>query len=182
MLWTLVRKELLTNLLTLRLVVALAFTVALCLLTTLMGSLEFSVSVDAYEQALVDRHEAMSGTTIYPNLEPNILVPPQPLQILSRGVGEGSGRRFDVEIDEYREGEGDRIGSSEDDDLMQTLVRIDFTTVVAVLLSFLAVVIGFDCICGEREQGTLRLLLANPVSRVSIVAAKLIGDGIGVLS
>ena len=38
MLWTLIRKELLSNLLTLRLSVALIFTVVLSVLTTLIGS------------------------------------------------------------------------------------------------------------------------------------------------
>ncbi|HJP32500.1 MAG TPA: ABC transporter permease subunit [Candidatus Latescibacteria bacterium] len=179
MIWTLVRKELLTNLLTnlltLRLIVALAFTVVLCLLTTLMGSLEFSVSVDAYQQALDERLEALNEATIYPRVEPHVLVPPQPVQILARGLAGGNGRRFEVFVDEYQEGSGESVGSGEYDDLMQTLVRIDFSTVVAILLSFLAVVIGFDCISGEREQGTLRLLLSNPVPRAHIIAAKLVG-------
>lgn len=175
MVWTLVRKELLTNLLTLRLMVSLAFTVVLCLLTTFMGSLEYSVSVDAYAQALDERQEQMSQVTIYPDLQPHVLVPPQPVQILARGLAGGNGRRFGVFLDSYQAGSGESIGSGELDDLMQTLVRIDFTTVVAILLSFLAVVMGFDCISGEREQGTLRLLLSNPVPRAHIIIAKLLG-------
>jgi ABC-2 type transport system permease protein len=70
------------------------------------------------------------------------------------------------------------IGSASYDDLMLILVRTDFTTVIALVLSFLAVVLGFDAICGEREQGTLKLVLSNPVSRGQLVAAKLLGGGI----
>ena len=62
-----------------------------------------------------------------------------------------------------------------DTDLMQSLVRLDFTTVVAILLSFLAIVLGYDAICGERERGTLQLLLANSVPRSTVVLGKLIG-------
>ncbi len=43
MLATLIKKELLSHLRTLRLIVALVFTVVLCALTTLMGSSDFSV-------------------------------------------------------------------------------------------------------------------------------------------
>ena len=58
---------------------------------------------------------------------------------------------------------------------MKALVQIDFTTVVTLLLSFLAVVLGFDGICGERERGTLKPMLANPVTRTQVVLAKLLG-------
>jgi len=62
-----------------------------------------------------------------------------------------------------------------DSDLIKVLVPIDFTLVIAFLLSFLAMVLGFDSICGERENGTLKLLLANSVPRSHIVVAKLLG-------
>jgi hypothetical protein len=41
------------------------------------------------------------------------------------------------------------------------------------------VVLGFDGICGERESGTLKQVLINPVPRAHIVLAKLLG---GILS
>ena len=178
MIWTLVRKELLTNLRTLRLVVALVFSVLLCALTTLMGGLDFSTNTDTYRQVVSEYGENLRETTVYGRLEPSVIVPPQPLHILSRGTWEARGVRFDVKVHEYTMGT-EAVGERFADDLMQILVRADFTTVVALLLTFLAVVLGFDGICGERERGTLRLLLANSVSRGQLALAKLIG---GVLS
>ena len=70
------------------------------------------------------------------------------------------------------------IGSGSYDDLMLILVCTDLTTVVALVLSFLAVVLGFDAICGEREQGTLKLLLSHAVPRAHVLAAKLIGGAL----
>ena len=58
MIWTLVRKELLTNLLAFRLSVALVFTVVLSVLATFIGSLDFSRNMDAYRQELQEIHEA----------------------------------------------------------------------------------------------------------------------------
>ena len=48
MIWTLVRKELLNNLLTLRLVVALSLAVILSVLTAVVGSLDFTKATDMY--------------------------------------------------------------------------------------------------------------------------------------
>lgn len=178
MIWTLVRKELLTNLRTLRLVVALVFSVLLCTLTTLMGSLDFTTNTDTYHKVVSEYEENLRETTVFGRLEPSVIVPPQPLHVLSRGTWEAKGLRFNVRVHEYTMGT-EPVGERFADDLMQVLVRADFTAVVALLLTFLAVVLGFDGICGERERGTLRLLLANSVSRGHLAVAKLIG---GVLS
>ena len=62
-----------------------------------------------------------------------------------------------------------------DSDLLMALPRIDFAAVVAVIFSLMAVLLGHDGLCGERERGTLRLLLANPVEGRQVVRAKLAG-------
>ena len=52
---------------------------------------------------------------------------------------------------------------------------LDWSLIVGVVLSFAAIVLTFDAFAGEREDGTLRLLLANPVPRWQLVAAKFTG-------
>lgn len=53
---------------------------------------------------------------------------------------------------------------------------IDFNYLVRVILSFLAMIIGFDSFCGERQNGTMKLILSNPVPRGIILWGKLIGN------
>ncbi len=48
-------------------------------------------------------------------------------------------------------------------------------TFVTVVMSLLAIVFSFDAICGEREQGTLKLMLANAVPRGTLLAGKWLG-------
>ena len=174
----LIRKELLAHLRTLRLVVALVFTVVLCLFTTIMGSLDYSLNMRAYEKAVDELHQGMDEARVFEALQPDMYVPPQPVQILCRGIVQGAGQRFRLFLRDYFLGV-DQVGASSADDLMNTLVQVDFVSVVSLVLSFLAIALGFDAICGEREQGTLRLLLSHSVSRGQVVVAKLLG---GVLS
>lgn len=49
---------------------------------------------------------------------------------------------------------------------------MDLAWSVAIIFSLFAIVIGFDAFNGEKERGTLRLLLANRVSRFQVAAAK----------
>ena len=49
---------------------------------------------------------------------------------------------------------------------------MDLAWTVAMIFSLFAVVVGFDAFNGEKEKGTLRLILANRVSRLQVAAAK----------
>jgi hypothetical protein len=49
---------------------------------------------------------------------------------------------------------------------------MDLALIVAVVMSLLGIVLGFDAVNGEREEGTLRLVLANRVRRADIIVAK----------
>jgi len=51
----------------------------------------------------------------------------------------------------------------------------DFIYVVNVVLSLLAVLFMFDSVCGEKESGTLRLVLSNAVPRHTVLLGKWIG-------
>lgn len=49
---------------------------------------------------------------------------------------------------------------------------LDWTLIGSLVLSFLCVVMAYDTVSGEAENGVLRLVLANPLSRGRYLAAK----------
>jgi ABC-type transport system involved in multi-copper enzyme maturation permease subunit len=53
--------------------------------------------------------------------------------------------------------------------------KIDLSFVIGVLMTLLTVLFAHDTIAGDREQGTLKLILASPVRRGTVLAAKLTG-------
>jgi len=59
--------------------------------------------------------------------------------------------------------------------LLGLLSTPDFVYVVNVVLSLLAILFMFDAVCGEKEAGTLRLALSNSVPRHSILLGKWLG-------
>lgn len=176
MIWTVARKELLTNLLTLRLSVTCVFAVGLIALTCLIGSLDFSQRAADYQQRVRQVGDDLESATVFLQVNPNIVARPDPLSIFSRGVDKNAGQHIWIGIDWVGASLG-RLGGS-DNFLMKSFVEIDFVSVVQLLLSFVAVVLGFDAVCGERQSGTLRQLLANPVPRGAVIWAKLLGGAV----
>jgi ABC-type transport system involved in multi-copper enzyme maturation permease subunit len=52
---------------------------------------------------------------------------------------------------------------------------IDWVFIVSMILSFLALVFTYDSISGEREDGTLRQMLANTIPRYEVLLGKYLG-------
>jgi ABC-type transport system involved in multi-copper enzyme maturation permease subunit len=55
---------------------------------------------------------------------------------------------------------------------MDRFESLDWTLIVRLVLSFLCIVLAYDAIAGESERGTLRLVLAYPISRLRVLLAK----------
>ena len=167
------RKELLANLLTMRLTVALVCVVAVSALSVFIGSVDYSLRIDAHYADVSEYEAQLDAATTWSQIEPAIILLPQPLSILCTGAEKSHGNRFNINMWNKAGGGGWGYGIV-DSGLMKTLVQIDFATVVAIVLSFLAIALGYDAISGERESGTLRQVLVNPIPRGVLLAGKLL--------
>lgn len=58
---------------------------------------------------------------------------------------------------------------------LQRFAELDWSFIIGVVMSFVAVLFTFDAICGERERGTLRLVLSNPIPRDILLLGKYLG-------
>jgi len=52
---------------------------------------------------------------------------------------------------------------------------IDWVFIISMILSFLALVFTYDSVSGERENGTLRLMLSNTIPRHKLLLGKYLG-------
>ncbi len=59
--------------------------------------------------------------------------------------------------------------------LLRKFEDVDWFFVVSVIMSFAAIVLSYDGISGEREKGTLRLSMSNPVPRNTMILGKYLG-------
>jgi ABC-type transport system involved in multi-copper enzyme maturation permease subunit len=59
--------------------------------------------------------------------------------------------------------------------MISTFTALDWSFIIGVVMSFVAILFSFDAISGERERGTLKLMLSNSVSRGTVILGKLLG-------
>ncbi|MCK5147463.1 ABC transporter permease subunit [bacterium] len=63
-----------------------------------------------------------------------------------------------------------------DTDPLPTLFPpLDLIFIITIILSLMALLLSHDGVCGEREKGTLKLILSNNVSRGTVLLSKWIG-------
>ncbi|HYA48492.1 MAG TPA: ABC transporter permease subunit, partial [Burkholderiales bacterium] len=63
----------------------------------------------------------------------------------------------------------------DDDPLPVMFPLIDLVFIVTILVSLIALILSYDAVCGEKEDGTLKLMLSNGLARSKVVLAKFAG-------
>ena len=186
MLWLIVRREVVSNVLTSRFIIGLL----VCLLATGVAVL---VQVDDYEKRLTAYHTAVRESQgdartwdIYANINPKAHRKPNPLSIFHVGMETFGGNMVSVEPagpiwSGPHEGFFSPIQKrGADNPFLSIFLSVDVTFIFKIVLSALAILFAYNAISGEREDGTLRLVLSNAVPRDTIVLGKYLG-GMGSL-
>jgi len=59
--------------------------------------------------------------------------------------------------------------------LLHRIVDMDWVFIVSLILSFVALLLAYDSVCGEKEDGTLRMILASSTPRYAVLLGKYVG-------
>jgi ABC-type transport system involved in multi-copper enzyme maturation permease subunit len=160
---TLVLKEMRGHLLSFRFLASFAILFVLVVVTAVVLTGDYVRKVDEYSarQAAIDRYLRSYAhfNRIGGVLEPS--QPPVPFQALIRGL------TAEVNMEAF-----------DDDPLPVMFPLIDLTFIVTILMSLVALILTYDAVSGEKEDGTLKLMLANGLARSKIVLAKVAGAGL----
>ena len=71
--------------------------------------------------------------------------------------------------------------TSRKNDSLPNFTELDWTFIIGLIMSFMAILFTYDAISGERETGTLSLLMSNSVSRATVLLGKFIGAFLTIL-
>ena len=175
MLITLIQKEIMHHILSVRFV-------ALLLMCALLIPLTFSISYRKYTQNLTDYQESVNRSRSEAKVNPpnaqdpdvevsKLFLKPTPLSVFANGLEEVLPTYLGMTRNGIRTGSTALAQAP----LAYVLGNLDFLFIVGTVFSLLALLFTFDAVAGEREAGTLRINLSNPVPRDVFLWSKLIG-------
>ena len=181
MLLTLIRRELLDNLMTFRFAAAVVIMLLLVVANTVVlikdyeGRLtDYNTAVKTHRQELLLENKTYSDGML--SFWGTIIVdrPPNPLSIFNTGLDKRLGNEIRVSHI-FTPTIWDANKHTADNSYFNIFTSIDIVLIFQGILSLLALTFAYDAIAGEYEHGTLRLVLSHPVGRGYILVAKYIG-------
>ena len=175
MLMTLIEKEIRHHILSARFIVLL-------LMCILLIPLTLSISYLKYSKRLIDYQESIKLASTEAKEDPpdvqnpdvevsKLFLKPTPISVFANGLEEALPTYLGMTRNGIRQGSTGLTEAS----LSYALGNFDFLFVVSTVFSLLALLFTFDAVVGEREAGTLRVTLANPLPRDLFLWSKLIG-------
>jgi ABC-type transport system involved in multi-copper enzyme maturation permease subunit len=166
-------KEWLINILTPRFITGFVLCLLLIPFSIIISINDYKSKMHVYgiEKARADEGNKAKA---YSDYRPVIVKKPASLSIFSRGISYNVGNRVKVTFGDkpmLTEGKAE----SRDNPFLNRFFTFDFVSVLVIIMSLMAFLFTYDICTGERESGTLKMMLANPVSRSVILMGKLLG-------
>jgi len=198
MLFTIIKKEILLNLVSFRFMVSVVLLSVLIVGSMQIMAINYSRRLEDYSMGVQMHKNDMANISTRPEFEAfGVTKDPRPpmLGIFAIGLEKQMSRSFMIPgYSMTREGEGGRVvystskligimpeGSKYSNPVFTLFMPPDFIYIINIVLSLLALLFSFDCISGEKEDQTLKLMLTNSVPRDVILFGKWIGGTISIM-
>lgn len=181
MLKDIIKKEIQETITSPKFVFTFLICTVLILLSVFTGIAAFQAEQKEYSAAIVLNKKNLESATDYQilaNQGTKINRPPQVLSSIVSGVSEAIGRVATVN---YLNDPSLFDSKYESNPIFSIFGAIDLTFIVRIVLSLFAILFTYDVIVGEKERGTLKLILSNEVPRDRLLVGKVIGGYISLI-
>jgi len=174
MIWKIAKKEFLLNLVSARFIIGFLLCLFLIPFTVAVNIDDYDSRMRVYRVDKENAENSFKNVRVYSQLRPEIVKPPEPLSIFCRGISGNVGNRVKIWLGDkplFATGKA----AIRDNPLLNSFFSIDFVSIIAIVMSLLALIFTYDACTREKEEGTLKLLLSNSLSRHKILLGKVLG-------
>jgi ABC-type transport system involved in multi-copper enzyme maturation permease subunit len=159
---TLIRREFLERIRSLQFMVFLVLTVVLFAGNGLVFTAANAAKAETYQKQAASRGQSQSTRVTW------LLRRPNPLLFIAEG-GDG-GRAMNYTL--MPKGTFFATQPNPRTFKLPVVPPLDWSFIIGALFSLYVILFGYNAVSGEKEDGTLRLVLSNPVGRVRLLTAK----------
>jgi ABC-type transport system involved in multi-copper enzyme maturation permease subunit len=172
---TVFRKELLENVLGYRFPLFFLISAVLVLTSLYVRELDYGKRVRDYsEQVRLAGEELAAARPVdlhFGRIPLRGFLPPSPLAVFAAGFETSLPKFYDFSA------EGPKPGNTSvsEESVLAVFGQLDFLFIVLMVASLIVLLFASDMIAGEKEMGTLRVMLANSTPRHSVLWGKFLG-------
>jgi len=172
MIWLVTKKEFYQNLITFRFIVGTILMILLVVIISWIQIEEYYLKMEAYNYSLQQNETYLKNVYVYSEIRSIAIKPPEIMSIFCGGVS----KKLDGIAEIMRQEVPFQTAAYlMDNPLLRLFQSIDMVLVFKLIMSLMALLFAFDLFCGEKEDGTLKLMLSGRVSRAQLFAGKIYG-------
>jgi ABC-type transport system involved in multi-copper enzyme maturation permease subunit len=184
--WTVALRELTEQLMSLRFLLIALLVLGLTPLAVYVGKHDFESRLEDARRLGTEQQTVLAGPdskqiegrgSAAERVALRAIRQPEPLSVLVRGLDGPMPQYWDFLPTGMESGPS----AWQPQRLADVLGQLDLEFLVRVALGLLAILLAFDAISGEKELGTLRILLSQPISRSAVLTGKLAGGAVTLL-
>lgn len=169
MIWKIAKKEFLLNLMTFKFAVG-------TILCVILMAVFMPVLVNDYQERLKDYNANVAANEaelrkvhVYKNITPTVYRPPNILSVFSVGLDKQLDNSEKIHLQGFSR---IKMETGQTNPLLAVFPALDVMLIFKIVMSILALLMAYDVISGEREQGTLKLILSNTTARYQVLFGK----------
>ena len=171
MIWKIAKKEFLLNLMTFKFAVGAVACIVLTAVFMPILAADYRQRLEMYGRNVATNETELRNVKVYRNITPTIYRPPTVLSAFSAGLEKQLAGSAKIELDKVPElSVTQRSGNP----YLPILGVFDESLIFKIIISILALLVAYDVIAGEREQGTLKLMLSGATARHQVLLGKLL--------
>ena len=175
MIWKIAKKEFLLNIMTLKFAVGAVTCVVLTAVFMPILAADYRQRLEMYNKNVADNEAELRKTVVYRSIRHTIYRPPAVLSAFSAGLEKQLAGSAQIELEKVPELSVTRRGGNP---YLPILAVFDESLIFKIIISILALLVAYDVVSGEREQGTLKLTLSDPIARHQVLLGKLVAGAI----
>lgn len=169
MIWKIAKKEFLLNLMTFKFAAGTILSMVLVAVFVPILAKAYQERLRVYNENVTYNEAELHKVVVYKNITPTIYRPPSVLAVFSEGLSKQLGNSATVEYNKVPE-----VTEAASNHYLSIFSVFDASLIFKIVISVLALLLAYDAISGEREQGTLRLMLSGSAARYQVLVGKLL--------
>ncbi len=181
MIRTITKKEILEHFISVRFIVLTVICVTLLPMSLFVGYRSYQNCISDYNRSVKLNRENLEKISFAEVFTGDFSIkgyrPPSALSVFVSGLSVS----IPAHLEARKTGLSLLSDSVQDESILTITGKIDFTFILLIVFSLLAILFTFDAICGEKEKGTLRAALSNSIPRDKYILGKYFGTMITLL-
>jgi ABC-type transport system involved in multi-copper enzyme maturation permease subunit len=169
---TIIKRELLDNILSFKFMACVLVALILSIISTIVLTKDYQARLVDYNKGVAIAQEKLSKIPVYSFLEVEIYKKPSPLSIFVRGLERETGNYVTLT---HREIPTALKGGLAKNEFSPIFSFFDLSSVVVVVFTLLAILLSYNSVSGAKEEGVLSLILSNSVPRFKFLLGKYVG-------